>query len=111
MHLESGPDRNHISCQSSDCTCPHLEPTTSRVYSQPWLRAVVRDKRGLAHRASEGARQAATILQASVLSMGSEPSANQVNGKVVTPITYNKGQDWDYLRPPQHGHEWKTKQL
>ena len=27
--------------------------------------------------------------------------ANQkVNGKVVTLITYNKGRDWDYLRPP-----------
>lgn len=27
--------------------------------------------------------------------------ANQkVDGKVVTLITYNKGRDWDYLKPP-----------
>lgn len=53
---------------------------------------------------SQGARQAFTILLvllSQVRGVKGVFLANQkVNGKVVTLITYNKGRDWDYLRPP-----------
>ena len=53
---------------------------------------------------SQGAGQAFTILLvllSQVRGVKGVFLANQkVNGKVVTLITYNKGRDWDYLRPP-----------
>ena len=53
---------------------------------------------------SQGAGQAFTILlvlPSQVRGVKGVFLANQkVNGKVVTLITYNKGRDWGYLRPP-----------
>lgn len=117
VHLESGGRQSHLPVRAHTASllpCA-LSPTNLQGVRQPWLRAVVRDKRGLAHRALTRGR--AGVYHPSCASVPGPRGERSLPGKPESqreggdPHNLQQGPRLGLPEASQHGHERETNRL